>query len=168
MTPDIFYQAIVLPGFSLVPPAMRSREAGAQVLRIAGQESAWTFRDQQPLPIARGYWQFERLGGCLNVLTNKKLRALTLTVCAVCGVPPGLDEVYNALDKNDRLAFCLARINLWADPAPLPAIEDEQAGWDYYLRNWRPGKPDRERWSVVHSDTAALFAPTGPTTGASI
>ncbi len=46
-----------------------------------------------------------------------------------------------ALDLHETGVF--ARLLLWTDAKPLPAIGDEQGAWDYYLRNWRPGKPTR-------------------------
>jgi hypothetical protein len=37
---------------------------------------------------------------------------------------------------------------LFSDAAPLPAaaVENAEAAWDYYIRNWRPGKPHRATW----------------------
>jgi hypothetical protein len=32
------------------------------------------------------------------------------------------------------------------------------AAWDYYLRNWRPGKPHPERWSVNHGAACEALA----------
>ena len=34
----------------------------------------------------------------------------------------------------------------YTDPAPLPRLGHQQTAWDYYLRNWRPGKPHPEFW----------------------
>jgi hypothetical protein len=33
---------------------------------------------------------------------------------------------------------------LWTDPQPMPTSQD--AGWQCYLRNWRPGKPHPDQW----------------------
>jgi hypothetical protein len=54
--------------------------------------------------------------------------------------------VYAALVEDDVLAAGFARLGLWADPQPLPAIGDVHGGWDCYLRNWRPGRPRPEHW----------------------
>jgi len=37
------------------------------------------------------------------------------------------------------LAAGLARLLLWTDRPPLPALQDVEGGWQLYLRTWRPG-----------------------------
>ena len=40
---------------------------------------------------------------------------------------------------------------LWTDPRPLPRIGEVQAAWDYYIRNWRPGKPHPKSWAPLYA-----------------
>jgi hypothetical protein len=54
--------------------------------------------------------------------------------------------VHEALAWNGPLAAAFARWLLYTDPAPLPKIGAENGAWNYYLRNWRPGKPHPETW----------------------
>ena len=61
-------------------------------------------------------------------------------------VEPVQRPVWTALETNDVLAGVFARLLLWTDAKPLPAIGDEQGAWAYYLRNWRPGKPHPQTW----------------------
>ena len=123
------------------------------LLAIAGQESAWTERVQSGNGPAHGFWQFERAGGVRGVLRM----AVAKAVCARAGIPANETNVWRtmATPSGDNLAVAFARLLLWSDPKPLPAIGDEQAAYDYYVRNWRPGKPSRERWSVVYPQAVA-------------
>ncbi len=58
-------------------------------------------------------------------------------------------KVYEAIRYNDNLAVVFARLLLYTDPRPLPSVESEYIeSWEYYLRNWRPGKPHHETWAV--------------------
>jgi hypothetical protein len=148
MTPDVFCTRIVDPPLALIvtlpeiklPP---SDEARVAVLTIAGQESNWQHRRQIGGP-ARSYWQFEKGGGVAE-LFQKTPRQLA-AICAALDIPFDLSTVFEAMAWNDTLACTMARLLLWQDRAPLPAIGDKQAAWQYYLRNWRPGAPRPEAW----------------------
>lgn len=134
-----------------VPPA--SREARLLMLAIAGQESAWTDRVQGGNGPAHGFWQFERLGGVVGVLSSKATAQFAYDVCVASGISDGDShsvQVWGrmATAAGDNIACAFARLLLWTSPAPLPAYGNEAAGWTYYEHLWRPGKPDRERWSV--------------------
>ena len=50
------------------------------------------------------------------------------------------------------VAAGFARLLLWTDPRPLPAIGDVKAAWQYYLRNWRPGKPHEKTWAPLYAE----------------
>ncbi|HEY0201134.1 MAG TPA: hypothetical protein VGC24_05530, partial [Burkholderiaceae bacterium] len=60
-------------------------------------------------------------------------------LCKVRGVAFTPQAVWDALDDDDLLAAGFARLLLYTDPAPLPAVGDVEGAWAYYLRNWRPG-----------------------------
>ena len=42
-------------------------------------------------------------------------------------------------------------VELWTDPAPLPAVGEIQQAWALYLRTWRPGKPHRQTWDALYA-----------------
>lgn len=114
-------------------------------LAIAGQESAWQHRLQIGGP-ARSFWQFEKGGGVVGVLTHPSSRDKIKAVCAELGVSCDVSTVYHDMANNDILAASMARLLLYTDPAALPAVGEVEAGWQYYLRNWRPGMPHPEAW----------------------
>ena len=49
------------------------------------------------------------------------------------------------------------RLLLLTDPKPLPVIGDTDGSWEYYLRNWRPGKPHRHTWDDLYGKAFALM-----------
>lgn len=124
------------------------RRAEVMLLAIAGQESGFRARAQVIAGggkgAARGLWQFERGGGVAGVLQHRATAKAAQAVCDVLLVAADPMSVHVALEQNDVLACAFARMLLWADPAPLPA--EQTAGWQAYLRNWRPGKPHPEFW----------------------
>lgn len=134
----------ILPAFSLLPPAMSSKAALVMVLAIALQESGAEHRRQIGGP-ARGYWQFERGGGIMGVLTHKATAEYAASVCAALDYPADTLAVYTAVEHNDILAATFARLNLWWLPQPLATNEAD--GWAQYIDAWRPGKPHRDTWS---------------------
>jgi len=122
-----------------VPP--NSGEARLLLLAIAGQEGDWQFRIQQGNGAAHSFWQMERLGGVNGVMMNAATEAFAHKVCDAAGVAWDRSAVWGlmATATGDNLACAFARLLLWTDPEPLPAPGDEQASFDYYVRNWRPG-----------------------------
>jgi hypothetical protein len=159
MIPGIFYARIVEPTLkwmatspSLGIPA--SDSARVLVMAIAGQESRWGARRQIGGP-ARSYWQFEKDGGVAGLfrVAPRKLE----TVCAACDVSFDPATVFEAMAWHDMLACSMARLLLWTDPAALPGLGDKDAGWQYYLRNWRPGAPHPESWSGVYDQALAAI-----------
>ncbi len=128
-------------------------------LAIAGQESAWTHRIQLPNGPARSFWQCEERGAVIEALTNARTAPFVKAICSALELSPGLSDVYEAIAYNDTLAWGIARATLFLDPAPIPMIGDEETSWQYYIRNWRPGKPDRSRWSIVYPQCTAIWAP---------
>jgi hypothetical protein len=159
MSPDLFFLRIVEPTLQYMaksPSINVSATDGARVLvmTIAGQESRWKDRRQIGGP-ARSYWQFEFGGGVDDVfrITGLKLG----TVCASFDIPYDKAVVFEAMAWCDPLACAMARLLLWSDPAPLPAVGDKEAGWQYYLRNWRPGAPHRSSWDGLYDQSLAAI-----------
>jgi len=132
---------------SLCPKISVGREACVMMIAIAGQESDWQERRQIRGP-ARSYWQFERMGGVVEVMDKcpEPLRNVTLWT----QIPYQREVLFEAMAWNDALAFAFARLLLWQDRAPLPPLGAEATAWDYYLRNWRPGVPRPEKWPRVY------------------
>jgi hypothetical protein len=152
MSPDIFFTRVVEPTLQYMAASpgiaiAASDSARLLVMAIAGQESRWAARRQIGGP-ARSYWQFERGGGVAGLfrVTPRQLGA----VCADCDVTFDAATVFEATAWHDMLACAMARLLLWSDPAPLPAVGDKDAGWQCYLRNWRPGAPHPESWVRVY------------------
>lgn len=157
MTPEIFYTRIVAPtlDYMAASPSINvpvSASARVLVMAIAGQESRWAARMQIGGP-AHSYWQFEKGGGVAGLFraTPRQLG----TVCAALDIVYDIDIVYEAMIYNDTLACAMARLLLWSDAAPLPDYWDKAAGWQYYLRCWRPGMPHVESWSGIHDQAMA-------------
>lgn len=148
---DVLTQGIE-PALALLEPMgiKPSRKARVLMLAIAGQESAWEHRRQIGGP-AHSFWQFEKGGGVVGVLTHPASRDKIKAVCAELGVPCDAESVYQAMVDNDVLAACMARLLLWTDAAPLPEVGEVDASWNYYLRNWRPGLPHPEAWPRRYS-----------------
>lgn len=142
-------RTILRPAYELLPSRMDSRKASVLLIAIGLQESRFEHRRQIGGP-ARGFWQFELGGGVRGVLTHPATASLARDVCSERSVLPQAGAVYRALETDDVLAACFARLLLWTDPKPLPAVEDVDGGWACYLRNWRPGKPHPGTWQRLH------------------
>ncbi len=124
-----------------------SQEARLEMLAIAGQESAWQYRQQIGGP-AHSFWQFEKGGGVYGVLHHPASKDKIKDICAELGVTCDADTIYELMAKpeGDVLSACMARLLLWTDPAPLPAVGDVDHSWAFYQRNWRPGAPHPDVW----------------------
>lgn len=145
---------IVVSALALLPPSFTSPAAVTMLVAISGQEAGYTARYQvlssgNKGP-ARGLWQFERGGGVAGVMTHRSSKAHAIALCKHFNVVFDDRAIWTALETNDQLAACFARLLLITDPRPLPPPHpfNEQAAWDTYLRNWRPGKPHRNRWGA--------------------
>ena len=149
MSPRLFLLRAVEPGLALLPGYMISDSARVMLMAIAGQESNWANRAQVGGP-ARGYWQFEQ-AAVEAVLSQTS--SLAQAVLDTCNIP--ITDAMTAIQYNDPLACAFARLLLWFDPAPLPMIGNVTAGFDYYQRCWRPGKPDAARWRTIYPTAAS-------------
>lgn len=141
---------ILSPMFGLLLPEYDSREARVLLLAIGLQESRFAHRRQVNGP-ARGFWQFEKGGGVVGVLTHPVSRQLAISVCRERLVHPNPRQVYGTLELDDLLAAAFARLLLLTDPKPLPALGRGGEAWEYYLRNWRPGKPHPHTWNGLYA-----------------
>ena len=154
MQPSEFLRDILDPGIAFLadlgsPPP--SDDARRFLLAVAMQESGPKLDARYqgspsatPGP-ARGWWQFEQGGGVRGVLTHAASRDRAGQVCDALRVQRNDAAVWRAIEGNDLLAACFARLLLWTDVPPLPTTE--AAAWDCYaLRLWRPGKPHPETW----------------------
>lgn len=140
-----------------LPVLARFDSPAARVLMVAIglQESRFIHREQVGGP-ARGFWQFE-LGGVRGVLNHPVSQDLARALCRARGAPPTPSGVYTRLAADDLLAAGFARLLLLTDPRPLPPPDNLPAGWDYYLRNWRPGKPHPGSWPACHAAAVAAL-----------
>ncbi len=148
MTPLRYVLTHVYPvAFSLLPPQMNSGPARAMLTAIGLQESRFLHRRQMGPGPARGWWQFE-MGGVEGVLSSHTSRQSAEAVCRVLGYDPADERgIHLALEHNDVLAACFARLLLWTDPRLLPQGPDKAMdGWTQYLATWRPGKPHASTW----------------------
>ena len=143
--------------FTLLPPKMNTRPARVEMLAIGNQESGFLHRRQlvgnppRPVGPAKGFWQFERGGGCVGVLTHPASQALMISLCMQRGVKPTALALWDAIENDDVLAAGAARLLLYTDPRPLPAVHDAGGAWGYYVDNWRPGKPHKAKWPEMHA-----------------
>lgn len=142
-------QRAIAPALALLPAKMTSPAAEILLLSIGLQESALRHRQQIGGP-ARGYWMFEQ-DGVRGVLRCPASRDHALQVCEARGAKPIGAAVHAALEHDDVLAAAFARLLLWTDPAPLPAVGEVGAAWELYLRTWRPGKPRRGTWDQLYA-----------------
>lgn len=143
--------AFAIPAaYTLLPPAMNSMAATAMLAAIALQESKAQWRRQIGGP-ARGFWQFERGGGVVGVLTHPSTQHTIESVCGQLRYPVHPDQCYMAIEHNDVLAACFARCLLWTLPDPLPLEGDADEAWRQYLRAWRPGKPHPDAWAANYA-----------------
>jgi hypothetical protein len=156
------------PALKLLPCKMDTPEARVQLLAIGLQESRFAYRRQvitvtrknkqgiaESVSVAEGpaksFWQGERGGGMVHgVRTHPATKAMANVLYEARQVKPTDTAIWNAIENDDVLAAGLARLLIYTDPHPLPALGDAQRAWDYYLRTWRPGKPHRLTWDALY------------------
>lgn len=144
---------------TLLPRAMTSDPARVMLYAIGQQESRFEHRRQivngKPIGPAKGFWQFERGGGCKGVVEHPASRYWMHRVCMDRGVQSNATALWNSIEHDDVLAAAAARLLLFTDPQRLPALADSRGAWNLYIRTWRPGKPHRQTWDAFHQ-TAVL------------
>jgi len=140
----------------LLPAAMDTTAARVMLAAIGLQESRFTHRFQvvagkpRAKGPARGFWQFERGGGCVGVLNHPASRYWMFRVCELRNCRPTPDALWRAIETDDVLAAAAARLLLFTDPRRLPEPGDEAGAWNLYMRVWRPGKPHRRTWGPLY------------------
>ena len=134
---------IINSAIDLLGQRYNSPEAKQIMAAIAFQESNFEHRHQIGGP-AHGFWQFEKGGGVRGVMNFPTTKKAAQDVCSHFCIEYKSDKVFEEIENNDVLAACFARLLLWTDPRPIPT--DSTEAWDYYIRNWRPGKPHPSRW----------------------
>lgn len=163
MIPDHVTHA-VSKALWMLPPAMTSLQARVLLFAIGLQESRFEHRFQvvQDKPDAkgpaRGYWQFERGGGCKGVVNHAASRYWMAHVCQARDVPFNAAAIWNAIETDDVLAAAAARLLLFTDPKRLPEVGDVGGAWNLYLRTWRPGKPHPQTWPNLYMEAMRMLA----------
>lgn len=156
MTPQAALLHAVNPALDLLPAKMACDEARVLLLAIGGQESELKYRAQFGGP-ARSLWMFEP-NGVRAVMQASDPRVLT-KLFDERGVHYGVPAAMAALEVDDVFAAGMARLLLWADAAPLPAIGVMGTAWSYYVRNWRPGKPRPTDWPANYRAAVQAVRP---------
>ncbi|NDZ12032.1 hypothetical protein C7T35_15500 [Variovorax sp. WS11] len=147
---------ILNPGLAQLPLAMDTPKARVLMLAIGLQESEFEHRAQVlnggGKGPARGLWQFERGGGVKGVMNHHATTGHAHRLCAERGVDWDSATIWAKLETDDLLACGFARLLLFSDPRPLPALDDVDAAWELYAeRTWKPGKPHPEKWPGNHA-----------------
>lgn len=156
MTPPQFYSLVLLPSCGLAPLSMNTQQSRLMLMAAAGQESGWTNRMQIGGP-ARGLWQFD-MTAVLDLQAHPVCGPLVLAACAMWDVPSDPATIYEAIAWHDPLACHMARLLLWADPAPLPAVGDAAGAYACYTRVWRPGVERPAAWALVYAQATSATA----------
>lgn len=152
MTLDEITTRAIVPAMALLPARMDSARARVQLLAIALQESELVYRRQMNNGPAKSFWQGEEGGGMVHgVRVHAASKELAAKLYAARNVAPNNRAIWNAIEHDDVLAAGLARLLLWTDPRPLPALGDAQAAWECYAWNWRPGQPHPEKWPANYA-----------------
>ena len=160
MTPDVFLSCVVDRGLKFLHDKQKivvMPQARVMLVAIGGQESGWAARRQYGGP-ARSYFQCERGGAIHGVMNHPASKAALQGVVSALDIPWDEATIYEAIAWNDTLAVCLARLLLFTDPRPLPAIGDQTGAWDAYIRLWRPGKPKPETWPDRYGNAVRVVA----------
>lgn len=140
---------------NIINPTLRLMEQRAGIrynayaenllLAIALQESNLMARIQGPNDAgpARSFWQFEKIG-VVDVFQRQKQPLQVMCSALVLPCAPG--QLHLMMAYNDAIACVIARLTLRLDHRPLDVASTPSDAWDYYVKNWRPGKPHRDRW----------------------
>ena len=145
----MIFQKIYPVAMSFLPAKMDSPEAKAMLFAIGMQESRFRHRRQVGGP-ARGFWQFELGGGVRGVLNHPSTSHHIKAILDVLQYDNEPLNSYQAIEHNDILACCYARLLLWSLPQSLPMKGATERAWNMYLSAWRPGKPHRSTWDAFY------------------
>lgn len=158
MTPIRLLQTAIMPALSeLATQGVQMNVKAARfMLAIALQESGLSHRRQvvggAEAGPAASFWQFEKGGGCLGVLSHPQTALKMKNICGAFNVSPDPASLWDAMRFQDIVAAAAARLLIYSLPHSLPENSDE--GWKQYLSAWRPGKPHPGTWAE-HWGTAS-------------
>jgi hypothetical protein len=156
MTPEFISRWILPAAASMLPADYDTPAARRILIAIALQESGCKARRQHGNGPARSLWQFEPIG-VRGVLDHRKAGLRLSEIATFCSVLPTVEALHAAMEHNDILAACIARLALWVHPSAIPETEAES--WQFYLATWRPGKPKADTWAANWAK-AAMLIPT--------
>lgn len=147
-------------GLKFLPAKMDTPNARRMLLAIGLQESGFATTVQYGGGPAHSFWQFEQGGGVKGVLTHPASKQLAADACAAWGIDPTPKSLWIAMGKPEYqdLAAVMARLLLWTDAHPMPVNAAD--GWDYYKRNWRPGKPHPDKFPACWASASAALGLT--------
>ena len=152
MTLDEITRLAINPALAMLPAKMDTPAARVLLLAIALQESRLAYRRQLGDGPARGFWQFEQgtaasRGGVWGVYLHPASAPGLRELCARRHVTPTPAEIWRAIEFDDILAAAVARLLIYTDAPPLPALGNQAGAWDLYAKRcWRPGKPHPQTW----------------------
>lgn len=151
MTPIRLLKTAIMPALDeLATLGLRADIHAARfMLAIALQESNLAHRRQvvaggDEAGPASSFWQFEKNGGCLGVLSHPATALKMTSICNSFNVKPVPGSLWEAMRYQDIVAACAARLLIYSLPRSLP--ENAEEGWSQYISAWRPGKPHPDRW----------------------
>lgn len=148
MTAEDLLKTAIIPGLSRM--GLYSKPAARLLVAIALQESALRHRrqvssDGTESGPAMSFWQFEKGGGCRGVLNHRLSAPYMRRVCEDFNVEATSQGLWTAMQYQDIVAACAARLLVLTLPKPLP--ETQAQGWAQYLDAWRPGTPHPDKWT---------------------
>lgn len=151
MTPIRLLKTAIMPALDeLATLGLRADIHAARfMLAIALQESNLAHRRQvvaggEEAGPASSFWQFEKNGGCLGVLSHPTTALKMTSICNSFNIKPVPGSLWEAMRYQDIVAACAARLLIYSLPRSLP--ENAEEGWSQYISAWRPGKPHPDRW----------------------
>lgn len=161
MKPVELYRYVIMPACAWVNKP--SERAAVILLSAAYQETKLEARVQGRGGPAHSLLQFEKgnatsKGGLWGVFNHPASKSMARWMAATMLYnPDDLEEIHNAIVNNDLLAFGLGRLLLWTDPRELPEIGNKGGAYEYYDRNWRPGKKRPQDWDESYQVAMAAF-----------
>lgn len=156
MTPEEFDRGPLAKALELLPDQMGGLEPRvlltATALQESGLVSRWQIVNGGGKGPARGLLQFEygsklTRGGVWGVYLHHASSEPLRLLCRAVDVRFEPRAIWAELEHNDILAAGVGRLLYWTDPFRLPELGQVPLAWNYYLRNWRPGKPHQKRWA---------------------
>lgn len=152
MTPEVFYETVLTRGLDkaagFAPELGMTRGLSVLMTTIAGVESNWEDLVQIRGGEAHGLFQQEE-GDIALVIKNPASEHLFDLGMDDYGINTRTAEhLWDILATPEgmNLSVFLARLNLWCNPNPLPAFDEEGPMFQYYLDTWRPSLPSYTRW----------------------